>query len=133
MDKEEHPYKKQQKANDDIFNDDIVDPFKKRVNPNFQASQIPSYDWTAPEQEPINSRGSSITRERQNSPRTQTFSKNTSRRNSNFAENFEIQLRRADEGGQVQVLDSQEVKPGKNIMTKRETLSKAVQEAKLDQ
>ena len=90
MDKEEHPYKKQQKANDDIFNDDIVDPFKKRVNPNFQASQIPSYDWTAPEQEPINSRGSSITRERQNSPRTQTFSKNTSRRNSNFAENFEI-------------------------------------------
>ena len=27
----------------------IEDPFKKRVNPNFQASQVPTFDWTAAE------------------------------------------------------------------------------------
>ena len=72
------------------FDDDLVDPFKKRVNPNFQATQIPSYDWTAPEFEPQNSREVSLSRERLNSPETQTFSKNTSHRNSNIGQYMEI-------------------------------------------
>ena len=65
IEKEELTNNNDQAATEEqLFDDSLVDPFKKRVNPNFQASQIPSYDWTAPEYEPQKSRESSHHRER---------------------------------------------------------------------